>query len=175
MAAAYKTLADAPSTRGGTWGNDVILFVPFLDGPLRKVSPGGGPVTAATRITLGESSHRWPQFLPDGRQFLFLSALGLPDTRGLYLGSLDGEARRILPRAVRGAQFVAPDQILQVTQGTLTAQPFDIKSGAVGQAVTLAQAVGSDSGVFASSVSVSRAGVLTFAQVMHARIGNNGP
>ena len=157
-----QTLADAPSTRGGTWGNDVILFVPLLDGPLRKVSPGGGPVTAATRITPGQSSHRWPQFLPDGRQFLFLSALGLPDTRGLYLGSLDGEARRILPRALQAGQFVAPDQILQVTQGTLTAQPLDLKSGTVGEAVTLAQAVGSDSGVFASSVSVSQTGVLAY-------------
>ena len=34
----------------------------------------------------GQNSHRWPQFLPDGRRFL-LFTLGRPDVRGVYLGS----------------------------------------------------------------------------------------
>ncbi len=58
-----QTLADAPSTRGGTWGDGVILFVPLLDGPLMRVSPGGGPVTPVTRVAPGGGSHSWPQFL----------------------------------------------------------------------------------------------------------------
>ena len=45
---------------------------------------------AITHLAAGEGSHRWPQFLPDGRRFIFFSTLGRPDTQGVYIGSLDG-------------------------------------------------------------------------------------
>ena len=50
-----------------------------------------------TKPAGGQSSHRWPEFLPDGRRFLFYESVGLRDTRGVYLGELNGnEPRRIL-------------------------------------------------------------------------------
>lgn len=40
-------------------------------------------------------SHRFPQFLPDGRHFLFF-AQGTPEGRGVYLASLERpEAQRL--------------------------------------------------------------------------------
>ena len=45
---------------------------------------------AVTHLAAGEGCHRWPQFLPDGRRFVFFSTLGRFDTQGVYLGSLDG-------------------------------------------------------------------------------------
>ena len=58
--------------------------------PVRSFAslPNGGEVRPATTLLSGQSSHRWPVFLPGGRRFLFL-ALGAGDVRGIYVGSLD--------------------------------------------------------------------------------------
>src|SRR5205823_3754147 len=62
-------LADAPFPRGGSWSRDgVILFSPISPGGLMRVAAGGG---AVGRVTESPFSHRWPQFLPDGRRFVF--------------------------------------------------------------------------------------------------------
>ena len=84
-----QALADVTVGRGGSWSPDgVIVFAPTLDGGLMRISAGGGVSAAATRLSGGQRGHRWPQFLPDGRHFLFAS-LGDGDSGGLFLGSLD--------------------------------------------------------------------------------------
>jgi eukaryotic-like serine/threonine-protein kinase len=69
-------LADAPAGRGGTWNaDDIILFGAATNGPIWKVSAlGGTPAPATTLDSSREASHRFPQFLPDGRRFCFPSA-----------------------------------------------------------------------------------------------------
>jgi len=42
-------------------------------------------LTAGTRLAEKERSQRWPQFLVDGRRFLFFSANAGPDIQGIYL------------------------------------------------------------------------------------------
>ena len=68
-----QTLASVTVGRGGTWGSSgVIVFAPATSGiGLSRVSASGGQVTTdVTRIQLPQqSAHRFPQFLPDGRQF----------------------------------------------------------------------------------------------------------
>ena len=50
----------------------------------------GGPAERVTQLGPGSGpDHRWPQFLPDGKRFLFSSTLGSADTNGVYIGSLD--------------------------------------------------------------------------------------
>src|SRR5205823_2606703 len=90
-----QTLATAPGFRGGTWNADgVILFTPNTGSPLFRVPASGGEAVAVTKLDR-QASHRFPSFLPDGRQFLFL-VQGTPDTAGIYLGSLDSaETRRL--------------------------------------------------------------------------------
>jgi hypothetical protein len=79
-----RVVADAPVARGGTWSpDDVILFAPTQTGGLMRVAASGGAVSPATDLTLGQNSHRWPQFLPDGRRFIFVAALGRQDSRGV--------------------------------------------------------------------------------------------
>ena len=66
-------ICDAPAGEGGTWNNaDEIVFAPDATGGLSRVAAAGGaPVQVTTLDTSsGESSHRWPHFLPDGRHFL---------------------------------------------------------------------------------------------------------
>ncbi len=85
-------IADAPSAYGGTWGRDgTILFSPDERAPIFRVSAGG----AATRVTTldparHDEAHRWPQFLPDGRHFVFMPWSAGSTTRKSQLASLDG-------------------------------------------------------------------------------------
>ena len=117
-----RTLSSAPHPRRGTWNRDgTIVFGPVAMGPLQSVSAEGGPTRPATQLLKGQTSHRWPQFLPDGRRFL-LMALGTPDVRGVYLGSLDETTVRRLSDRDSAFWFVAPDHLLTVRDGALFAR-----------------------------------------------------
>ena len=86
-----QVLANAPSGRGGTWNRTgTILFAENISSGLKRVQATGGAVTEATTLNrkLHENSHRYPNFLPDGRHFLYL-ALAPKGQLGLYAGSLD--------------------------------------------------------------------------------------
>jgi serine/threonine protein kinase len=117
-----QVLADASGGRGGAWSSEgVILFTPGNalanpDSVLMRISATGGTPTPVTHLVAGEGSHRWPQFLPDGRRFIFLSAFGSPDRNGIYLGGLDGEEPIRLLAAETPALF-APNTLLIVRQG----------------------------------------------------------
>jgi hypothetical protein len=92
-----QPLTNVAGARGGTWNqDDIILYAPQQSGLMQITAAGGTPVRA-TQLAPGQGTHRWPQFLPDGRRFLFLAALGLPSAGGVYIGSLDGrEPIRVL-------------------------------------------------------------------------------
>ena len=149
-------IADAPNARGGAWSSDgIILFASGVGAPIKRVSTSGGPVQPVTRIDAQHGpDHRWPQFLPDGKRFLFSSWLGTPETNGIYLGSIDGTAPvRVLPSDGPG-RFAAPDMLLTIRQGTLEAYRFDVASASVkGEPVVVAQGFtgAAGSGGFASS------------------------
>jgi tRNA A-37 threonylcarbamoyl transferase component Bud32 len=118
-------VADAPNARGGTWNTDgVILFAPGVAAPIVRVSARGGSAERVTQVHPGSPAHRLPQFLPDGKRFLFSSALGTADTNGVYLGSLDKTPPvRLLPGD--SGRFAAPDKLLTIRQGALQAYNFN--------------------------------------------------
>jgi Tol biopolymer transport system component len=128
------TLADVQAGAiGGAWSpSNTILYTPVSSGPLHRVSASGGESIPATKQAPGMSSHRHPQFLPDGRQFLFYSG-GTPDVQGIYLGSLDhGDIRRLTP-ATGAARFMPPHWLLLVRNGTLVARRFDTSGGTLSE------------------------------------------
>ena len=53
------------------------------NGHLEQVSSIGGAPSAVTVLAAGERAHRWPQFLPDGRRFLYLRATASPEKAGI--------------------------------------------------------------------------------------------
>src|SRR5262249_25667919 len=143
----------------------VIVFAPMgaLTDPksiLMRVAATGGATTPVTRLAAGQSSHRWPQFLPDGRLVFFVTSVN-PDTQGTYLTSVDGgEPRRVLASNT-AVLFAPPNFLLEVRQGALIAHPFDPVRGTLGgNPVRVAQAVGVDNSVFRGAFSVSSGGVL---------------
>jgi eukaryotic-like serine/threonine-protein kinase len=145
-------------SNGGSWSTDgSIVFSRQLTGPLWRVPGTGGDPVAVTQLDPPRQiSHRHPQFLPDGRQFLF-HAEGAPETAGIYLGSLDGGAPTRLTAADSAGAFLPPDRVVFVRQGTLVARRLDLTGRALtGEPVTLAEGVGVDR-YFRGGVAVSGA------------------
>ena len=77
--------------------DDTIVFGTGYGG-VQRVPAAGGTPQGVTELDASkqEGSHRWPQFLPDGRHFLFTVRSGLADQRGVYVGTLDGKIKRLL-------------------------------------------------------------------------------
>jgi len=122
---AVQTLADAPTPRGGSWNREgTILFAPAGNGSLYRVPATGGKPEQVTQQRAQDASHRFPQFLPDGRHFLFWMH-GPPDVRGVYVGSLDSKEFHRICVADGPAVFVPPNHLLLVRERVLYAQRFD--------------------------------------------------
>jgi Tol biopolymer transport system component len=157
-----QVLADTPQGRGGSWNSDgVIVFAPSTVSGLMRVMATGGTPVAVTRFAPGHGSHRWPQFLLDGRRVVFLVTLGRADTHGMYVVSLDGgEPTRVLAGET-AAVYAPPGYLLWVSQGVLVAQRFDATRATLeGEPIPVTQALGIDDGTFRSAFSVSAMGTL---------------
>ena len=121
-----QELANASGGRGGTWSADgTILFTPSGTSPVVRIAATGGDTTAVTGIVSSlEGSNRFPHFLPDGRHFLYFAA-GTPDTRGVYIGQLDGSSSRRLLDSDSLAVYAPSGHVFFVRKQTLFAQAFD--------------------------------------------------
>jgi serine/threonine protein kinase len=121
-------ICDAKDPRGGTWNETgVILFTPDLISPLVKVSASSGVPTAVTTLDgPTETSHRWPQFLPDGNHFLYMTFAAQNETRSvLRVASLsDSGATSLVDGATQG--WFADGFLFFVRDEVLLAQPFDV-------------------------------------------------
>ena len=144
---AAQPLAVANDGRGGAWGRTgVILFAPTPTAAIHRVPAGGGADEVVTHLdrARGESDHRLPVFLPDGRHFVFLARARVPENHALVAGSLDGPETKVL---VAGHQTsvdyaAAGGYLLYVRERTLLAQPFDPDQVRFnGEPVSLAQGV----------------------------------
>jgi Tol biopolymer transport system component len=134
-----RGLASRPSA-GGTWSVDGTILMGSVIGPLYRVQADDGTtVKEVTSLRPGQTSHRWPQFLPDGRRFLFYT-LGPQELRGVYLGSTaDANVRRISDRE-SGFGFLSPAHVLFARQGALWARRLGPDSTTLeGELVPVAQ------------------------------------
>jgi Tol biopolymer transport system component/predicted Ser/Thr protein kinase len=153
-----QILANTSAARGGAWNSDgTILFTASL-GPLSRVAASGGEPVAITRIDPPRQiQHVFPQFLPDGRHFLYY-AVGVPEAAGIYFGSLDGgEPKRVAAADSTGA-YLSPGMIAFVRQTNLIVQSFDLKRGELrGDPLRLAGPVASNGivGYFGFSISAN--------------------
>jgi serine/threonine protein kinase len=163
-------LCDAPDARGGAWSNKgVIVFAPqVLAGGLSSVPAAGGmPSPVATHKGSGGAySNRWPEFLPDGKHFLYLSGdLSAPGTNklGVYVGAVGTNEEKFLLQADSDALYAPPGYLLFLRGDTLMAQRFDAGSQKLeGEVFPVAEHVGSPSQFRLGLFSVSRTGLLIF-------------
>ena len=122
-----QVITDAINPRGGAWNSEgTILFNAASSGPLSRVSADGSALGAATELLKDQGSHRYPQFLPGGRQFIYF-AIGKPEVSGVYAGSLDGMPPKRILASDSQAVYAHPGYLLFLRQGVLLAQRFDLK------------------------------------------------
>jgi hypothetical protein len=128
---AVQEICAAPLGRGGTWNSrGVIVFAPSTNGPIFRVSAGGGTPTSLTRLdpATGETTHRWPDFLPDGDHFFYLARQASENQpAGVYVGSLDGSLRKKVLDGPSNARYAEPGYLLFVRNTTLFAQRFALR------------------------------------------------
>src|SRR5207249_4812973 len=96
--------------RGGPWGLDDTILLGRGNSGIHRVPSTGGTPAPVTKLDMSrqERSHRWPQFLPDGRHFLFFVRGGLAGQSGTYAGSLDGQTKKFLVHSNSNALYISP-------------------------------------------------------------------
>jgi eukaryotic-like serine/threonine-protein kinase len=120
-------LCDAPWGRGGTWAqNGTILFASNINSPIYRVSAGGGTPVQVTTFdpSRQETSHRWPEFLPDGQHFIFYASSASGNYDGTYVASLEGGNSELVLRGSSNAIYAA-GYLLFLQGENLMAQRFD--------------------------------------------------
>jgi serine/threonine protein kinase/Tol biopolymer transport system component len=158
-----QVLADAAIGFGIAWGaRGDILFTRGNTSPISRVSASGGAVEQVTRLETDHATHRFPSFLPDGRRFLYY-VVGPSRVRGIHLGVLGGESRRLFDAETAGV-FLPPDRLLHGRGNTLVAQRVDLDAARpIGDPVAVAERIAINPTVFASiALSVSGPGAIAY-------------
>ena len=160
-----QIICDAPDGRGGSWNREgTIIFSPTYNGPLYKVTAAGGtPVQVTELDPQNENTHRWPQFLSDGRHFLYFARSSAGEASNTYSGSLDGKEKKLVFRSRSNVVYATAGYLLFVRDATLMAQPFDERDRSVqGDAVPLFDGALENPLYSRSIVSVSTNGILAY-------------
>jgi Tol biopolymer transport system component len=151
---AAQILCDASGNLGGSWSpSGTILFAltptaASSGRTLGRVSAAGGVPAAVTKAANQGDVHKYPEFLPDGRHFLYLVTSEKTEIDGIYVGSLEGTPPvRLLPDQ-SSASYVpatAPARdgyLLFRHESTVMALPFNPERlQATGEMFPLAQQV----------------------------------
>jgi serine/threonine protein kinase/Tol biopolymer transport system component len=165
-----QIVTDAPGYFGsGSWNREnTIVFAssPRNEG-LRSVQVGAAHASqTVTRIDpgRGQRGHFSPQFLPDGRHFLFGVGGDVSSREAeTWVGSLDGGEPRLLLRSESAAHYAEPGYLL-FKHGPLVAQRIEQRDvRLVGDPVPVAAPeVGSSSVVPYLALSASTSGTLAY-------------
>jgi serine/threonine-protein kinase len=122
-------LPEMSHINGASWGRDDAIVISSQD-RLVTISANGGPVRILTQLdsAAGETGHRWPRILADGKTVLFTSwRTGLSDAR-LAVASL--ETGQTTPLNLEGTfpLGVLDGQLIYASaSGALMAVPFDAR------------------------------------------------
>jgi hypothetical protein len=120
---------------GGSWGKlGRIIFAQRPTGAIFEVPAEGGtprPVTVLDR-SRGEIAHVFPQFLPDGRHFLYSVIRRAPAESIARAGSVDSPSSKELLNAEPGISYApayggSPGVLLFGYKSALMSQPFDVQ------------------------------------------------
>ena len=161
-----QPLCDASLGRGGTWNeHNVILFAPDINGPLQEISAHGG----AAKVVLPLDSPNgtvhawWPQFLPDGKHFIYWSHTNTStDVDGIYVSELGSNERRLLVPTESNGLYAA-DHLLYMHDQTLLADSFDLNHLSLSAAPEpLAEGIGIHQGMHLADFTASQNGLLAY-------------
>ncbi len=139
-----QTICEAGGADGSWSTRGEIVFDGSAADPLWRVSAAGGIAKAeiSPADLEGVVSVGWPEFLPDGRRFLYI---GEPDggSPTVMLHTLDEKDDVVLTTADSRVQYAEPGYLIYVLDGMLVAHPFDADKGELtGEPMPLADNIG---------------------------------
>ena len=158
-----QTICDADGADGSWSTNGEILYDGEATDPLMRVPAAGGIAKPEVRVEELEdiSALGWPEFLPDGEQFIFLADQLEEDSR-VMIWSLGSGEGRVLMNSDSRVQYVEPGYLVYVLNGMLVAHPFDADAGTlIGDPLPLADSIGV-SAVGLADFSASHNGTLVY-------------
>ena len=125
-----QLIADAPGARNGAWAPDGTILLGRIEGPLLQTSVRGTAPVPITKLDTSkfERGHHAPVFLPNGKDFLFItyardpSKLDAPHT--LYAGRLGSPEIRRIGEITSRVQY-SRGYLFYVRGSALLAVPFD--------------------------------------------------
>jgi hypothetical protein len=136
------------------------------------VSSTGGVPTKATTLDkkAGEDGHRWPHFLPDGRQFLYTAVTGpcCPSATPsvIRIGSLDRPGDDVTLFQAESSVSYASGHLIFAHEETLMARPFAADTRQLlGDAFPLAERVTTEGSRYVGA-SASANGTLVYGQAV---------
>ena len=121
------TFDQAGESSGGTWNRAGVIIASHA-GALYRVDSANGKSKPLRPMAEGETEQRWPQFLPDGNHYLYLSVSNRSDQQGIYVASLDSSERKFLVATNANASYVQPGQLLYMRGDVLIAQTFNLRN-----------------------------------------------
>ena len=161
-----QIICDAPEgVVGGTWNGEGIILFGGNATPLRRVPASGGVPTEVTTLDAShaQTSHYWPVFLPDGRHFFYMSQGFRPDSRAIYVGSLDDKKQTQVLSEFSQPLYASAGYLLFQRHGTLFAQSFDVQRlRLTGEPVRIAENIEHNEGNGRAAVEVSNTGDLVY-------------
>ena len=118
----------------GSWGpDDTILMATVNSGPpskrraIYRVAAAGGVPAPVLQPREQDGDFAWPSFLPDGRHFL-LYASPPGAAAEIRVAALDSQDTTRLMQTSSRALYAEPGYLLYVSDGTLMARAFDVRS-----------------------------------------------
>ena len=129
-----QTIATIPGFQDAAWGAaGQIVFRPINRAAILGIAETGGAPKAITTLDAerGENSHRFLQFLPDGRRFLFTARCANRENNALFVGSIDSPQLTRIMAAQSRVKYVPgesgqPGSLIFYKDGALMRQRFDV-------------------------------------------------
>jgi hypothetical protein len=137
----------ASSQKGAVWTSAGIVASPGVWSGLVNYPLDGGPAVALTSpdFARGETSHRWPDLLPDGDHLLVsvkLKSLDTFDDANIAVARLEGGEPQVVWTGGYFPKYSPSGHIVFARRGSLMAVPFDVGRRVVtGPAVTVLEDV----------------------------------
>jgi DNA-binding winged helix-turn-helix (wHTH) protein/Tol biopolymer transport system component len=165
MSGAVRVIASLSSPRslGATWSrNGQILFSVPDDGMYVVPASGGVPEPLAPPLDT-ECCSAWPDFLPDGRRFLYTVPGSDPSASGIYVGEIGNPHGRRLLDAMSSSTHISPGLLSFARSGTLYLQRFDTRRlRLTGEPVPVFDSVAYNARTGRVLAATSEAGVIAF-------------
>jgi len=160
-----QKICDAPTGADGTWSeNGVILFDGQPQDPINRVDAKGGVARPLVERVEGDSGYQvaWPQFLPGGKKFLYVTFGSRESQNSIRIANADGSDSKKVVDGLSRVEYAPPGYLVFVRESTLVAQRFDVGKGELsGEPIPIVDGIGVDANGQAE-FSVSRAGVLVY-------------